>query len=186
MRILRRFLLPFAVVVMAAALGTFVIGRVHVAASSSAMQNPGMKLTASNSLNNAGMIAAGRILFTQTCSTCHGGEAQGTSLGPNLQGVGGATVDLWISAGWMPLRTPQTQPEAKPAYFTRQQINEIVAYVVSLKPGGVPVPDATSRSARRTRPTASSSSRSTAHRATRSPAPVTPLPAVYTPRRCTV
>jgi ubiquinol-cytochrome c reductase cytochrome c subunit len=140
MRLLHRFLVPFAVLVLAAALGTFVLGRVHVAASSPAMQNPGMKLTSSDSLDNAGMIAAGRILFTQTCSTCHGGEAQGSTLGPSLQGVGGATVDLWLSAGWMPLRTPETQPEAKPVYLSRTQIDEIVAYVVSLKPGGVPVP----------------------------------------------
>lgn len=140
MRFLRRFLMPFAVVVVAAALGTFVLGREHVAASSSAMQNPGMKLTSSHSLSNAGMIAAGHILFTEACSSCHGGEAQGSSLAPNLQGLGGAAIDLWLSAGWMPLRTPETQPEAKPVTFTPAQIDEIVAYVVSLKPGGVPVP----------------------------------------------
>jgi len=69
MRFLRRFLLPFAVIVIAAALGTFVLGRVQVAASSSAMANPGMKLTASSSLTNAGQIAAGHLLFTETCST---------------------------------------------------------------------------------------------------------------------
>ncbi|MGD0594687.1 MAG: c-type cytochrome [Acidimicrobiales bacterium] len=140
MRLLRRFLLPFAVVVIAAALGTFVLGRVQVAASSTAMQNPGMKLTSATSLTNAGMIAAGRTLFTETCSTCHGGAAQGSVLAPSLLGVGGATVDLWLTAGWMPLRTPETQPEAKPVYLTPAQIDDIVAYVVSLKPGGVPVP----------------------------------------------
>lgn len=141
MRLLRRFLIPFAVIVLAAALGTFVIGRDHVPASSAAMQNPGMKLTALTNLTNKGIIAEGRILFSQTCSTCHGGDAEGAPpLGPPLLGVGGATVDLWLSAGWMPLRTPQTQPEAKPVYFTRAQINAIVAYIVSLKPGGVPVP----------------------------------------------
>ncbi len=140
MRFLRRFLIPFAVLVVAAALGTFVLGRVHVAASSSAMQNPGMKLTSSDSLSNAGMVAAGRTLFTAECSACHGQEAQGSDLAPTLQGVGGATVNLWLTAGWMPLRTPEEQPAAKPVPFTTQQINEIVAYVVSLKPGGVPIP----------------------------------------------
>lgn len=140
MRLLRRFLIPFAVIVMAAALGTFVIGRDRVPASSAAMQNPGMKLTALTNLTNKGIIAEGRTLFTQTCSTCHGGDAGGSTLGPNLQGVGGATVDLWLSAGWMPLRTPETQPEAKPVYFTAAQINAIVAYIVSIKPGGIPVP----------------------------------------------
>lgn len=140
MRLLRRLLIPFAVLVVAAALGTFVLGRVHVSASSSAMQNPGMKLTSSDSLTSAGMIAAGKTLFTAECSACHGQEAQGSQLAPSLQGVGGATVNLWLTAGWMPLRTPEEQPPAKPVPFTTAQINQIVAYVVSLKPGGVPVP----------------------------------------------
>jgi ubiquinol-cytochrome c reductase cytochrome c subunit len=140
MRLLRRILIPFAVIVMAAALGTFVLGRVHVAASSSAMQNPGMKLSSSSSLTAQGMIAQGRVLFTETCSSCHGGDAEGSSLGPSLLAVGGATVQLWLTAGWMPLRTPETQPEAKPSALTVAQINDIVAYVVSLKAGGVPVP----------------------------------------------
>ena len=44
-------------------------------------------------------ISAGRLLFAQTCSSCHGSEANGVNpegqaaIGPNLQGVGAATVD---------------------------------------------------------------------------------------------
>jgi ubiquinol-cytochrome c reductase cytochrome c subunit len=140
MRFLRRFLLPFAVLVVAATLGTFVIGRDHVQSSSTAMQNSGIKLTASTSQSSGSDIEAGRTLFVQTCSACHGVEAQGSNLAPKLQGVGGAAVNLWLTAGWMPLRTPETQPEAKPVDLTPAQINDIVAYVVSLAPGGVPVP----------------------------------------------
>jgi len=144
-RLLRRFLLPFAVLVVAATLGTFVLGREHVAASSPAMQNPGMKLADSSSLTAQGEIEAGRILFTENCSACHGVEAQGSApgavlTGPSLHGVGGATVNLWLTEGWMPLRTSETQPAAKPVVLTPAQINDIVAYVVSLAPGGVPVP----------------------------------------------
>jgi ubiquinol-cytochrome c reductase cytochrome c subunit len=139
-RLLRRLIVPFAVLVVAAAIGTFVLGRDRVAASSTAMQNPGMRLAASTGLTTAGQIAAGRILFVQTCSACHGVDAQGSSIAPKLQGVGGATVNLWLSEGWMPLRTPETQPEGKPPSFTPAQINQIVAYVVSLKAGGFPVP----------------------------------------------
>ena len=53
-------------------------------------------------------IAAGRLLFAQTCSSCHGNEANGVdpsghaTIGPNLQGVGAATVDFWVSTGRMP------------------------------------------------------------------------------------
>jgi ubiquinol-cytochrome c reductase cytochrome c subunit len=144
MRPLRRFLVPFAVLVIAAALGTFVIGREQIAASSPTMQNPGMKLD-STSQTTQSQIEAGRTLFIQTCSACHGVEAEGSAPGtpftaPSLRGVGGAAVDLWLTAGWMPLRTPEVQPEAKPVYLTPAQIADIVAYVVSLAPGGVPVP----------------------------------------------
>jgi len=138
--LLRRILVPLAVVVVAAALGTFVIGRARVTASSTAMQNPGLKLAAVSRLTSRGLIAAGRTLFTQSCSSCHGGNAQGSALGTDLQGLGGAAVDLWLTTGWMPLRTPGVQPDNKPVNLTAAQINEIVAYVVSIKPGGVPVP----------------------------------------------
>ncbi|MHB1508942.1 MAG: cytochrome bc1 complex diheme cytochrome c subunit [Acidimicrobiales bacterium] len=140
MPLLRRILVPLAVVVVAAALGTFVLGRARVTASSTAMQNPGLKLAAVSRLSSRGLIAAGRTLFTQSCSSCHGGNAQGSALGTDLQGLGGAAVDLWLTTGWMPLRTPGVQPDNKPVNLTAAQINEIVAYVVSIKPGGVPVP----------------------------------------------
>jgi ubiquinol-cytochrome c reductase cytochrome c subunit len=145
MRLLRRFLVPFAVLVIAATLGTFVLGRAHVAASSPAMQNPGMKLTASSGLTAAGQIAAGRILFVENCSACHGVLAQGSApgaviTGPKLQGVGGATINLWLSEGWMPDRSSEPEPVAKTPSFNPAQIAQIVAYVTSLKAGGVPVP----------------------------------------------
>ena len=56
----------------------------------------------------ASAAAAGKLLFDQTCSSCHGSEANGVSpdgqatIGPNLQGVGAATVDFWITTGRMP------------------------------------------------------------------------------------
>jgi ubiquinol-cytochrome c reductase cytochrome c subunit len=133
------------VLVIAATLGTFVLGRDHVTASSPAMQNPGMKLADSTGPTTSGQIEAGRTLFVQNCAACHGVDAEGSApgaalTGPSLHGVGGATVNLWLTAGWMPLRTPETQPEAKPVYLTPAQINDIVAYVVSLAPGGYPVP----------------------------------------------
>ena len=53
-------------------------------------------------------ISAGQLLFAQTCSSCHGNDANGVNpdgtatIGPNLQGVGAATVDFWVSTGRMP------------------------------------------------------------------------------------
>ena len=39
-------------------------------------------------------IAQGRELFIQSCSSCHGVDAQGTSQAPSLIGVGAAAVDF--------------------------------------------------------------------------------------------
>ena len=64
-----------------------------------------------------------------TGSTPRAAPGRRTSLG-----VGAATVDLWVSSGWMPLAEPTAEPERKPPKFTRPQILEIVKYVTSLAP----------------------------------------------------
>jgi ubiquinol-cytochrome c reductase cytochrome c subunit len=138
-RVAKRLLIPFAVVLVAAALGTFVFGRARVSASNPLLENPGMRLASSSHQSLAQQIQEGKLLYETSCSTCHGGDAQGASYangntGPKLQGVGGATVDLWLSAGWMPLKVSEQQPERKPVYFTRQQILDIVAFVESTAP----------------------------------------------------
>ena len=48
--------------------------------------------------------------------------------------MGGATVDLWLSSGWMPLAEPTAEPERKPAKFDRAEVLDIVRYVTSLAP----------------------------------------------------
>jgi|HubBroStandDraft_1064217.scaffolds.fasta_scaffold74124_2 ubiquinol-cytochrome c reductase cytochrome c subunit len=132
----KRLLLPTALVALAAALGIFVVGGPKAGAASPA--------TASGPLTAAAMqstdLPSGQTLFVQNCSSCHGINALGSGRAPNLQGVGAATVDLWLSAGWMPLAEPTSQPEDKPPRFTADQIQQIVDYVTSLSPGGVPIP----------------------------------------------
>ncbi len=140
-RALCRVLVPFAVVVLAVALGVFVLGRSHVQAGSPAMENPGIQLTAS-AASRYGSITEGRTLFEASCSACHGAGAQGSALGPSLLARGAATIDLWLSTGWMPLAEPTAQPVNKPPRFDRQQILDIVAFVTSLAPGGVSIPSA--------------------------------------------
>src|ERR1700733_344932 len=55
-------------------------------------------------------ISAGQLLFAQTCSSCHGNEANGVgpdgqaTIGPNLQGVGGGTVGFLGGAGGVSAR----------------------------------------------------------------------------------
>ena len=140
LRILRLVLIPLAVLVAAAALGTFVIGRNHVSAGSASMENPGIRLTSSDSSTPSQRLDLGRTLFEESCSSCHGDLARGSANGPNLQGVGSAAVDLWLSTGWMPLKTPTLQPANKPPSFSPSQITAIAEWVASLKPGGFAIP----------------------------------------------
>ena len=98
----------------------------------------------------ASFIAAGRQLFAQTCSSCHGNDANGTmnvdgkieaTIGPNLQGVGAATVDFWVSSGRMPATDVKAvEAERRPSRLTPMQALEIAAWVNSLDPAVPAVP----------------------------------------------
>lgn len=85
-------------------------------------------------------IALGKTLFLENCSSCHGDAAEGTSRAPNLQGLGAATIDFWLSTGRMPLADPTIQATVKPPRFTRAQTLAIDAYVSSLASGGPQIP----------------------------------------------
>ena len=92
-------------------------------------------------------VSAGRLLFAQTCSSCHGSEANGVNpegqatIGPNLQGVGAATVDFWVSTGRMPATDPKAvEAERKASRLTPVQALELAAWVNSLDPAVPAVP----------------------------------------------
>jgi ubiquinol-cytochrome c reductase cytochrome c subunit len=84
-------------------------------------------------------IAEGRALFADTCSSCHGLNAEGTSSGPALVGVGAAAVDFQMSTGRMPGRELGPEMPRKPVTFTTQQIHQIADYIASLG-GGPAIP----------------------------------------------
>ncbi|MDA8071503.1 MAG: c-type cytochrome [Actinomycetota bacterium] len=92
-------------------------------------------------------VHEGEVLFEQTCSACHGPQAAGTALAPDLQGVGPATVDFWVSTGRMPLASSAAEATIKPSRFSAKQTLAIAAFVASLAPtspnypDGVPVVD---------------------------------------------
>ncbi|MDA8081950.1 MAG: c-type cytochrome [Actinomycetota bacterium] len=90
---------------------------------------------------NPATIALGKTLFVENCSSCHGDTASGTSRAPNLQGLGAATIDFWVSTGRMPLADPTVQATVKPSRFTKQQTLAIDAYVSSLASGGPKIPE---------------------------------------------
>jgi ubiquinol-cytochrome c reductase cytochrome c subunit len=92
-------------------------------------------------------VNAGKLLFDTTCSSCHGSDANGVdptgqaTIGPNLQGVGAATVDFWITTGRMPATDiAAVEAERKPPRLTNKQALEVAAYVNSLDPSVPAVP----------------------------------------------
>lgn len=138
---MRRFLAPLILTVLAVVLGVVIFGAPSTSPSTTAKSTS--VLTASVSPSSSASLSAGEELFAENCSSCHGAEAKGSVLAPNLQGLGAGTVNLWVSLGLMPLAVPDAQPIRKPDKFTAEQTNEIAAWVQSLTPGqGVPVPDA--------------------------------------------
>jgi len=91
--------------------------------------------------------AAGKLLFDQTCSSCHGTDANGVgpsgaaTIGPNLQGVGTATVDFWVTTGRMPAAdVAAVEAERKPPKLTDKEALEVAAYINSLDPAVPAVP----------------------------------------------
>ncbi|HLM95399.1 MAG TPA: c-type cytochrome, partial [Acidimicrobiales bacterium] len=125
--------------------GVAVIGLLTSGASASGAATPPTK-SASKSAESAtsspityklppsSYIAPGQTLFELNCSSCHGADASGTDRAPNLQGLGPATVDFWVSTGRMPLAVSTAQPVQKPPRFNRKQTLQIVAFVSSLAP----------------------------------------------------
>jgi ubiquinol-cytochrome c reductase cytochrome c subunit len=85
------------------------------------------------------LVSAGRQLFLQGCSECHGESADGvTGTGPSLQGVGAAAADFYLRTGRMPLADPSDQPERSDSPYTGGEIDSLVNYIASL--GGPPIP----------------------------------------------
>ncbi len=85
--------------------------------------------------NAAGSIDSGRKLFLTNCATCHGINAQGTSIAPTLIGVGAAAVDFQVGTGRMPAAGPSVQIQPRAVLFSEQEISDLAAYVASLAPG---------------------------------------------------
>jgi ubiquinol-cytochrome c reductase cytochrome c subunit len=89
----------------------------------------------------------GADLYAQSCASCHGPAGAGTEYGPSLLGVGAAAVDFQLTTGRMPFAgQPGTQAKRKPVAFSQEQIDSLVAHVVSLgddEPAGPAIPTVT-------------------------------------------
>ncbi len=90
---------------------------------------------AAMSVGTETQVEAGRQLYLEGCSSCHGLEAQGTANGPTLIGVGAAAVHFQVATGRMPLAAPGAQAPAKENIYSDEDIAAMAAYIASLAPG---------------------------------------------------
>jgi ubiquinol-cytochrome c reductase cytochrome c subunit len=90
---------------------------------------------------SAGDAERGRVLYVAGCASCHGMEGQGVpTRGPALTGAGAAAADFYLTSGRMPASDGiGHQPLRKPPAYSREEIDDLVAYVASLG-GGPPIP----------------------------------------------
>jgi ubiquinol-cytochrome c reductase cytochrome c subunit len=123
----------------AAGYAALLLGLVLVAAIYAVVTGTGGAQASPNQAQQG--IVEGKSLFIQSCSSCHGENAQGTVNGPSLVGAGAAAVDFQVSTGRMPLKEPGAQAVEKPVPFTPQQIYAIADYIASLG-GGPAIPTA--------------------------------------------
>jgi ubiquinol-cytochrome c reductase cytochrome c subunit len=84
----------------------------------------------------------GHSLFLESCASCHGLDAQGTSVAPSLIGAGAAAVDFQMSTGRMPAKELGAENNRGPVNFTPTEIHDIAGYIASLG-GGPSIPDST-------------------------------------------
>ncbi len=80
-------------------------------------------------------IAEGKKIFAAGCSSCHGLNAEGSSIAPALIGVGGASVDFQVGTGRMPMADMSQQAQRKRPVYNAEQTAALAAYVSSLAPG---------------------------------------------------
>jgi ubiquinol-cytochrome c reductase cytochrome c subunit len=90
------------------------------------------------------LVHAGRRLFVEGCSSCHGLDARGVEgQGPDLHKAGAAAADFYLRTGRMPLDAPGDEPIRAPPRYSNDEIEALVAYVGSLGGPRIPQVDAT-------------------------------------------
>lgn len=91
--------------------------------------------SANSAVPSATQIEAGKKLFLEGCSSCHGLNGQGGSDGPSLIGVGAAAVHFQVATGRMPMAGASAQAPRKKVQYTEDEIAAMAAYVATLGAG---------------------------------------------------
>jgi ubiquinol-cytochrome c reductase cytochrome c subunit len=80
-------------------------------------------------------------IYLRDCATCHGADARGTDLGPDLRGAGAGLVDYYLSTGRMPLSSPDAEVRRHDPRYPPEVRHELDDYVVELAgDDGPPIP----------------------------------------------
>lgn len=138
----RRLVLWWAPLVVFAAISSLFLPRLVASAAPKpeAAGGPSSTIKSQNGLS-------GKVLYQDSCATCHGQKAQGETSrasdgirGLDLHGVGEAQVDFQLRTGRMPLK--QKGPEEPPftPYFSNSEIKAIEAYLAPYVGSGPPIP----------------------------------------------
>jgi ubiquinol-cytochrome c reductase cytochrome c subunit len=91
-------------------------------------------------VTQSALVLQGKLIFGETCSSCHGDFGQGVpGVGPSLIGVGAAAVNFQTSTGRMPAKEPGAENDRKPPTLNPEEIKAVSAYIESLG-GGPTVP----------------------------------------------
>jgi ubiquinol-cytochrome c reductase cytochrome c subunit len=126
----------------AAGYAVVLLGLIAIGIGYAAITTQGSPASAAAPPSSRQETAEGQALFAQTCATCHGMFAQGTSVGPSLIGVGAAAVDFQVSTGRMPAAENSAEMPRKPPRFDAQKTHELAAYIASLGGGpAIPAPE---------------------------------------------
>ncbi len=125
---------PYLVVL----LGLALVGSLYTAflAPTSAAQEGDNVPTTDQSM----AVKAGRDLYLQGCSTCHGLNLQGGAGGPTLIGVGEAAVVFQVESGRMPLAAGTIQAPRKKPQYSVAEVDQLAAYIQA-NGGGATLPE---------------------------------------------
>lgn len=91
--------------------------------------------TSQMSSSTTTLIEEGKSIFARGCSSCHGLNAEGSSVAPSLIGVGAASVDFQVATGRMPMADMSVQAMRKAPVYNEEEVAALAAYVASLAPG---------------------------------------------------
>lgn len=118
-----------------AATFALLVGALAIVGTAYALFNASTSARAAGIPGSESAIAEGKALFLEGCASCHGLNAEGTSVAPSLIGAGAASVDFQVSTGRMPLAQTGPQVPRKAPEYDEVQTAQLAAYIASLGPG---------------------------------------------------